>query len=766
MKKHFSVEGMSCAACQAHVQKAVEKISGVESVNVNLLENSMDVSFNEAVCSVTAIERAVSAAGYKAYLPEDGAQKIDPENGKKDRDLISLIVSGVFLIVLMYFSMGNMMWGWWAPTVFDHHKNPMGFGLLQFVLVLPVLMIYRRYFISGFSKLFKGNPNMDSLIALGASASVLYSVFSLFQLSLGNLSYHESLYFEAASMILTLVSLGKYLEKISKKKTTNAVRKLMDLAPKVALVLRENGEEEVAAEDVRVGDVVIVKKGESVPVDGVIESGSASFDESNITGESMPVYKKEGSEVFSSSYLTAGYVRVRATKVGEDSSIAKVIALVKEASASKAPVSKLADKISGIFVPIILGISLVTFLYNLLIQLFSFGASAASAFELAFRFAITVIVIACPCALGLATPVAIMVGTGKGAENGLLIKNAEILENARRIKIVVLDKTGTITEGKPKVTDFYPLSEADRGELLSALLSFESRSEHPLAQAISFFSKEQGGEIGEIENFRSVDGRGLTGRFGSSVYHIGNEGFLNDLALSDPISLSRASDYAKEGKTPIYVLRDGKVAALLAVKDEVKKGSRAAIAELKKRGIKVVMLTGDNEETAKIIANEVGVDEVIANVFPADKERIVRSFRTDEKKLVAMVGDGVNDAPALTSADLGIAMGGGSDVAMEAGDIVLLRKDLTDVINVIDLSSRVFKTIKLGLFWAFFYNLVCVFLASGALYYIPGVHFGLKPEYGAIAMSLSSVSVVLNALTINFFHPKRREALEKEAEMA
>ncbi len=758
MKKKFDVQGMTCAACQSHVQKAVEKLSGVKSVNVNLLKNNMLVEFDEKVCTAEDIAAAVDRAGYRVFIPEKsgGRDSAQVAFAAKDRTLAKLIICITLLFILMYFSMGNMMWGFPAPAVFDHHVNPMGFALLQFLLVTPILFIYRNYFASGFKKLFRGKPNMDSLIAIGAAVSVAYGIFALFMISYAQAAvsagtdverwknvlatYHDSLYFESAGMILTLVSLGKYLEGLSKKKTTAAVTKLMDLAPKRATVLRDGEEVEIAAEEVKVGDTVIVKNGESVPVDGLIADGSASLNQANITGESIPVYKTEGDEVYSSTTVTAGYFKMTATKVGEDTSIASIITLVDEASNSKAPISKLADKISGIFVPVILAIALLTLIINL---------AVGSDFELSLNFAISVIVIACPCALGLATPVSIMAGTGKGAQSGLLIKNAEILEKAHLIKTVVLDKTGTVTQGKPSVTDYI---EFESG-ILDAVYSLENRSEHPLALSIAEYAKSRNATLAEVQNYRSVEGRGIIGECSGGVYAIGNLKLAQENCDVSEDIIGKVAVLSNEGKTPLIAVKNGRVAAIIAVKDSVKQGSAEAVAELTKRGIKVVMLTGDNRATAEVIAKEVGISEVIADVRPADKQKVVESLKSDGKHLVAMVGDGVNDAPALTVADLGIAIGGGSDVAMECSDIVLLRNDLMDVLNVISLSKRVLNTIRLGLFWAFFYNFVCVIIATGAFYYISG--FKINPMIGALAMSVSSVSVVLNALTINFFKIKR-----------
>lgn len=742
MKLKFNVEGMTCASCQAHVSKAVEQLEGTSKVNVNLLKNTLDVEVDEAKCDASKIEDAVQKAGYKAYIPN--ANKKTDKLIEKNHDLAYLIFSLVDLLVIMYFSMGHMMWGWPVPKVFNMHTNPMGFSLVQFILVLPIIFLYRKYFINGFKKLIKLSPNMDTLIAIGATFSIAYGIYCLFMISMEYTEYHMYLYFEAAGMILTLVSLGKYLEKLSKRKTTTAIEKLMDLSPKEAVVLKDNIETKVKIEEVKLGDIVVVKKGDSVPVDGKIIEGNASIDQSNITGESIPVYKTANDDVYSSTIVTAGYIKVKATKVGEDTSIANIIKLVDEASNSKAPISKLADKISGVFVPVILAIALVTFIINLIVS---------KDFQIALNFAITVIVIACPCALGLATPVAIMVGTGKGAENGLLIKNAEILEKAHHIKTVVLDKTGTITEGKPRVTDFESF-ESD-SDLLSVIYSLENMSEHPLALSMIEYAKENNANLLEVKEFKTTDGRGIEGIVNNSKYFIGNYKSVEELKLNTKELEDKVNNLSYQGKTPLLIIKDNKVVGLIAVKDEVKESSKQAISELRNKGIKVIMLTGDNRKTAEAIAKEVNVDEVISDVHPEDKQKVINSLKTNDKNLIAMVGDGVNDAPALTSADLGIAIGGGSDIAIESADIVLLRNDLLDVLNVISLSKRVINTIKLSLFWAFFYNFVCVILSTGFLYYLTDKKFMMTPMIASVAMSISSVSVVLTSLTINFFKVKK-----------
>lgn len=744
MKKKFKVDGMTCSACQAHVQSAVEDLNGISMVNVNLLSNSMEVEFDERICSASDISLAVEKAGYKAYLPNEGVKTLEA----KDNALLKLISSSIILLILMYVAMGHMV-NLPLPSILCGRENALIFSFTQLLLALPIIFIYRRYYISGFKKLFKRAPNMDSLIALGSTAAIIYGIVAIYMIGYGlghnRLdivdSYRANLYFEAAVMILVLVSLGKYLEGVSKKKTTKAISKLMDLAPKKAIVLRNKVELEIDVHEVVKDDIVIIKKGYAVPVDGVIIEGSASIDESNITGESLPVLKKKDDVVYSSTIIRAGFIKVKATNVGDDTSIANIIKLVEEASNSKAPISKLADKISGIFVPVIMLIAIITFITHLLCN---------NGFELAFNFAISVLVIACPCALGLATPVAIMVGTGKGAEAGLLIKNAEILENAHLIKTIVLDKTGTITEGKPRVVDFISYED----DLLSKVYSIENMSEHPLAHSINEYAKINNCKLLDVMDFESIDGVGLKGVILGDTYFIGNYRLLLNNNLDSDSQMEIYNKLSKEGKTVLFVLKNNEIKGLIAVKDIVKETSKLAISELIKRKINIVMLTGDNELCAKAIGEELGIDNIIANVLPSEKAEIIKRLKSETNGMVAMVGDGVNDAIALTVADLGIAIGGGADVALESSDIVLLRSDLLDVINVISLSKRVLNTIKGNLFWAFFYNCIGIILACGLLYSPLGIK--LNPMIGSACMSFSSVFVVLNALTINLFKIKRQ----------
>ena len=760
MKKKFDIEGMTCAACQSHVEDATKKVNGVLSCQVNLLNNNMVVEVDDNYQD-GEIEKFVSLAGYKAI---DEGKTDNKKIVEKDHSLRNLIISGIILLILMYVSMGNMMWDFPLPDIFDMNENKMGFALIQFILVLPIIYIYRGYFIRGFKRLFKLEPNMDSLIAIGASASLIYGIFSLFMISygyyLGGIKgdeyiniYHKDLYFESAGMILVLVSLGKYLEGLSKRKTTKSIEALVKMAPTKARIIKDNEEIIIDAKNVKIGDIVIVKAGDIIPVDGKIIDGSGSINESNITGEAIPVYKSIGDSLYSSTILESGYLKMEAIKVGEDTSFAKIIKLVDEASNSKAPISRIADRVSKIFVPIILVIAIITFNVNLLVAV-NLDAEL-NAFSLALNFAITVVVIACPCALGLATPVAIMVGTGKGASLGLLIKNGEVLENTSKIKTVVFDKTGTITLGKPIVTDFMSYND----NLNSILYNIEIKSNHPLAKTIIEYSKDKA-KIEDYGDVKLIEGEGLKANYNNHQYYVGNDKNY-ELALDKK---AKIEELKNGGKTVLIVMDNNDLLGIIALRDIPKEGSREAISNLNKMGIKTVMLTGDNKNSGLKIANDVGIDEVIAEVLPIDKGRIINEIKEKNKNgLVAMVGDGVNDALALTNSDIAISIGNGSDVAINSSDIVLLHNDLNDIPNVIRLSKRVLNTIKLCLFWAFFYNFICVILATGFLYYVNG--FKITPIYGSIAMSISSVSVVLTALSINLFKVKNRKNIdEKEGE--
>ncbi len=750
MKQKFAIKGMTCAACQAHVDKAVNNLDGISSCNVNLLSNNMEVDFDESKCDVNKIINAVKRAGYKA-IPEGLKGKIDDE---KDYSLIKLIIAFIFLILLMYVSMGHMIH---LPLPSFINDSAINYAFTQFILTIPNIYIYRNYFISGYKKLFKG-PNMDTLIAIGATASLIYGIFAIYMIGYGyqnnNLDivndYRHNLYFESASMILTLVSLGKYLEGLSKKKTTKAISELMSLVPEEATVLRNDKEVKIKASEVKVDDILIIRKGENVAVDAIIIEGEGSFNEANITGESLPKEKTLGDSLYSSSIMEAGFVKAKAIKVGEDTSIWQIIKLVESASESKAPISKLVDKVSFVFVPVIITISIIV-----LITFLSNGYS----FNEAFNFAISVLVIACPCALGLATPVAIMVGTGKGARNGLLIKNAEVLENAGHIKKVILDKTGTITKGSPEVTDY-----DGSKDLLNIIYSIENKSEHPLAKAIINYAKNKDAKLVEVYDFKSLKGEGLSGKVNNITYYIGNLVLIKKLNLDNDELDNKIKNLAKMAKTPLIIATNKEILGIIAIKDEVKESSKLAISNLTKMGIKVIMLTGDNKETALGVANEVGIKNVISDVLPEDKLAVIRNEKINKKHLVAMVGDGVNDAPALAEADLGIAIGGGSDIAINSADIILVKNDLLDVINVIKLSKRIMLTIKLNLFWAFIYNIIGITIASGLFY--PSFSLELNPMIASLCMSFSSVFVVLNALTINLFKVKDiKEDIKEVKEM-
>ena len=764
MKTKFAITGMTCSACSSHVQKAVEKLPGIEDANVSLMTNSMQVTYDEAQVSEQGIIDAVKNAGYGASVAGDAkkdtrsAVDVAEEERKKMRR--RLWSSVAFLVPLMYVSMHHMFYMWFGlpipafMTAFFHGpENAINFAFIQFLLTLPIVYINRHYFENGFKLLFKGSPNMDSLIATGAAASLLYGIFAIFRMSYGLghgdmaivTHYMDELYFESAGMILTLITVGKYLEAKSKGKTSEAITKLMDLAPKTAIVLREGEEFEVPVEEVVVGDVLVIRPGVSVPVDGVIVQGNSALDQSAITGESIPVEKQTGDAVIAASVNKSGYFTMRATKVGEDTTLAGIIRLVEEAASSKAPIAKLADKISGIFVPIVMGIAVVSGAVWLI---------AGATFEFALSCAISVLVISCPCALGLATPVAIMAGTGKGAEMGILIKSAEALETAHSIDTVVLDKTGTLTVGKPEVTDILPAQGVAIEDLLQKAASVEALSEHPLAEAIIAKSKEMSLRVLAATDFVATAGRGIQAQIDGKTVLAGNQAFMEDNKIEITALQTQAESLANQGKTPLYFAYGDQLYGVIAVADVLKPTSTAAVEAFPKMGIAVVMLTGDNAKTAAAIRSELGIETVIADVLPADKENEIRRLQEQGKK-VAMVGDGINDAPALARADVGIAIGAGTDIAIESADIVLMKNDLLDAVNAVHLSRRVMRNIKQNLFWAFFYNIIGIPIAAGVLY--PAFGIKLSPMLGAAAMSLSSVCVVLNALRLRLFHPKRVE---------
>lgn len=753
MKQSFTITGMSCAACSAHVEKAVNQLPGIRSASVNLLANSMTAEYDETKLNSAQICEAVRAAGYGAS-PAGGREK---EKSAQPQDALEqeiramkhrLIWSLVFLIPLFYLGMGHML-GLPLPGWLKGAENSMVYALAQLVLVLPILYLNDKYFINGFKALGRKAPNMDSLIAIGAAAGMVYSVYALFviarALGQGDLmtagEYHMNhLYLESAGMILTLIDVGKYLETRSKGKTSDALRHLIDLQPKIARVLRGEEEVEVPIEAVQVGDRIAVRPGQAIPVDGVVASGSTSVDESALTGEPIPVEKHPGDPVSGGTINGSGAFTFTASRVGEDTTLAQIIRLVQEASASKAPIAKLADRVAGVFVPAVLGISLITFIVWML---------ASGSVTAALTSAMAVVVISCPCALGLATPVAIMVGTGKGAELGILFQSAESLETLHKVDTVVLDKTGTITQGKPRVTDLIPAPGRTEEELLNLAASIEKDSEHPLAEAITALAKERSIPLCPVTDFQALPGLGLTAKIDGDTYAAGNRRLMEQLGV--PIDAAQAETLADQGKTPLYFSENGVWLGTIAVADLAKETSPRAIRALQAQGIQVVMLTGDNSRTARAVAAPLGITQVISDVLPQDKERQIAQLQAQGRK-VAMVGDGINDAPALARADVGIAIGAGTDVAIESADVVLMRSDLTDAAGAIQLSRKTIRNIKENLFWAFCYNCLGIPLAAGLFY--PVLGWQLNPMFGAAAMSLSSFCVVSNALRLRLFRPK------------
>lgn len=758
LMKHeqYDVTGMTCAACSARVEKSVKHLEGVRAVSVNLLKNSMVVDYDERACNSSEIVAAVENAGYGAApkTEEKGKSKESRNSAsldaRKEYEVMRkrVILSFVFTIPLFYISMGHMM-GWPLPSIFLGLENSMIYAFTLFLLLLPVVIINSKYFKNGFKTLLHGSPNMDSLIALGSGASLVYGIYALYKIAFGFghgdmamvSQFTHDLYFEGAGTILTLITLGKFFEARAKGKTTDAISKLLDLAPKSATVIREGSEVVVPVEDVEKGDVLIVKAGESVPVDGVIIEGHASIDESAITGESIPVDKQINDKVIGATINRSGYFKMQATKVGDETALASIIRLVDEATSSKAPIAKLADRVAGVFVPVVIVIALSAAIIWLIV-----GAS----FEFALTIAVSVLVVSCPCALGLATPTAIMVGTGRGASNGILIKSAEALETAHSVKTVVLDKTGTITEGKPKVTDIECLGKCSLDYLLTIAGSLEKLSEHPLSKAIVEEAERKKCSYLPVSDFTQIPGGGIKGIIDGKTCLAGNMRMMHAFALSDEKMDELQDRAAEEGKIPLFFAVEGRLIGMIAVSDTIKSTSRDAISSLKEMGIEVVMLTGDHKKTAEAIRRKVGVDRVIAEVLPEDKEAEIRKIQKSGRT-VAMVGDGINDAPALARSDVGIAIGAGTDVAMESADIVLMKSDLMDVVTAIELSKATIKNIKENLFWAFFYNVIGIPIAAGCYY----AAFGLKmnPMVAALAMSFSSVFVVSNALRLRFFKP-------------
>ena len=789
MKERFDVTGMTCSACSSHVEKSVSKLTGVENVSVNLLTNSMQVEFDENKLDTAGIIKAVEDAGYGAAVKDGHAKSGTKTSGQSDSQENSglsaveqnvknmkkrLIVSLIFWIPLMYVSMGHMIYQWlnipMPPFIMNFlhgNENAITYAFTQFLLLLPILIANQKYFKNGFKTLWHRSPNMDSLIAIGAGAAILYGIFAIYRIGYamghGDMmvvhQYAHDLYFESAGTILTLITIGKYLETKSKGKTSEAITKLLNLAPKTVTVVRDGVEQVVDAADVEKGEIFLVKPGESVAVDGIVLEGKSSFDESAITGESIPVPKQEGDTIVSASINKSGLIRAKATKVGEDTTIAQIIRLVEEASSSKAPIAKMADKIAGVFVPAVITIALITGVIWLI---------SGATFEFAMSTAIAVLVISCPCALGLATPVAIMVGTGKGAENGILIKSGDALETAHQIDTVVLDKTGTITQGKPVVTDIICAAgkNADKTQLLQIAGSLEKGSEHPLAEAIVNYCLTNNISLEKVTDFNALFGKGIEGTMSGTHYYAGNEKMMEEKGISlSTEQKNQIQALAKQGRTPLLFADEKQFLGIVAVADVVKPTSKEAVQKFRDYGIHVIMLTGDNEVTAQAIKEQVGIDEVVAGVLPTQKEEKISALKQAGHK-VAMIGDGVNDAPALASADVGIAIGAGTDVAIESADIVLMKNDLLDAVGAVKLSKAVIRNIKENLFWAFFYNSIGIPLAAGVLY--PLFQIKLNPMFGAAAMSLSSVCVVSNALRLRWvkLHDAKKTQSEPHQDVA
>lgn len=758
MKKvKFDIHGMTCSSCSAHIERAVSKLKGIKKVNVNLLSNNMFVEYDERIIENNNIIKAVIDAGYNANLSDENNNKNNLSNAKLDTgnniNLMKkrLIISICFLIPLMYIAMHHMLNEYINLPILDlinnwlhGPENAINFSFTQFLLLIPILYLNKNYFIEGFKRLLKRTPNMDTLIALGSGAATVYGIFAMYMIGYGLghgdleivQKYSSDIYFESAGMILTLITLGKYLETKSKGKTSEAISKLINLAPKVTTVIRNDKEIVIETENIIIDDIIIIKPGSTIPVDGVVVEGSSSVDQASITGESMPVIKEVGDAVISGTVNKTGYFKMRANKVGDDTTLSQIIKLVEEASNSKAPISKLADKVSGYFVPIVILIAILATCFWLV-----YGQSL----EFSLSIGIAVLVISCPCALGLATPVAIMVGTGKGAENGILFKNAESLEMLHKIDTIVLDKTGTITNGKPVVTD---IVTDDEKHLIQIAASLEKISEHPLAEAIIEKAKEYELDFLDVEDFFTLTGRGVGGKISDTKYLVGNYAFLkeNNVNISD--KNEKIENFLVNGKTTLYVSKENTLIGVIAVADTIKQTSKIAVQEMKKQGLEVVMLTGDNKAVANTIAKDLKITHVISEVLPSEKENEISKLQA-KGKIVAFVGDGINDSPALTKADVGLAIGSGTDIAIESADVVLMKDNLLDVVSAISLSKAVIKNIKMNLFWAFFYNSIGIPIAAGVFY----LSFGLKlnPMIGAAAMSLSSVCVVTNALQLRKF---------------
>lgn len=788
-KLKFDIQGMTCSSCQAHVEKAVKQLAGIKNVNVNLLSNNMLVEFDDNKLKAEDIIQAVKNAGYGANLIDENKKSNNVEKNNVNNTIKSmrnrLITSIIFWIPLMYVAMHHMFYEWFkipipqiVKNLLHGTENAITFGFLQFLLLLPIVYVNRNYFIVGFKRLFKKSPNMDSLIAIGSTASIVYGIYAIFSIGYGlghnNIElvnkFLKDIYFESAGTILTLITVGKYLETKSKGKTSEAISKLINLAPKTAIVIRNNKEIEIESKDILQNDIVLIKPGGSIPVDGIVIEGETTVDQSSITGESLPVQKNIEDEVVSGTINGQGAIKIKATKVGENTTLAQIIKLVEEASNSKAPISRLADKVAGIFVPIVITIAIFATLFWIFM---------GQSFEFALSIGIAVLVISCPCALGLATPVAIMVGTGKGAENGILIKSAESLELLHKIDTIVLDKTGTITEGKPQVINIITNQDlinetmaknskikvianekqnlAVQNNLLRLAASIEKNSEHPLAKAIIKIAEGRKIELLKVEAFEAVSGRGVKAKIDNNTYFGGNLEFMKENEVNIEEILDKAEEISNLGQTPLYFSKGKNIIGIITVADTIKSTSKLAIQEMKNKKIDTIMLTGDNKKVAQTIADSVGINKVVAEVMPQDKEKEVAKLQKQGKK-VAFVGDGINDSPALVRADIGIAIGSGTDIAIESADIVLVKDDLLDVVLAVDLSKKVINNIKMNLFWAFFYNIIGIPVAAGVFY----LGFGLKlnPMIAAAAMSLSSVCVVLNALRLKKFKNKYTNKIE------
>lgn len=753
IKERYNVGGMTCSACSAHVEKAVSKVKGVVKAEVNLLTNSMTVEYDGNICGRSDIINAVEQGGYTASLPSGKSERAEKRESpaeirKKEFKTMKkrLILSLIFLVPLFYISMGHMM-GAPLPHIFHGVENSLTFAFTQFILVIPIILINKHYFVNGFRNLVKGSPNMDTLIALGSGAALFYGIVAIYRIGYGlghgdfelAEGYMMNLYFESSGTILTLISVGKMLEARAKGRTSSAIEKLLDLAPKTAVVERGGVEITVSPEEIVQGDIIIVKAGESAAVDGVITEGHGTLDQSAVTGESIGVEKTVGDTVIAASINKSGYFKMRAERVGDNTTLAQIIRLVEDATGSKAPIAKLADKISGIFVPMVISIALISGLIWLI---------CGEGIETALSTAISVLVISCPCALGLATPVAIMAGTGKGAENGILMKSATALEIAHKLNVVVMDKTGTITTGRPAVSVIETAGGVSEYHVLTVAASLEKKSEHPLAEAVLQCAEENKVTLLSAEEFKAVFGKGVYARVNGKLCFAGNIALMRDNGIDASQWISRADKLADNGATPLYIAENGSVIGIVGVEDSVKPTAAAAVKELKEMNIEVVMLSGDNKRTAEAVGKRLGIDRVISEVLPQDKERVIRQLQ-EEGKLTAMVGDGINDAPALARADVGMAIGAGTDIAIDSADIVLMKNSLLDVSGAVKLSRAVIKNIKENLFWAFFYNALCIPLAAGA--FVPLFGWHLDPMFGALAMSLSSFCVVMNALRLKLF---------------